>query len=161
MNNLLNPTYWVVLLTPLLLSKLLTFGRSMIRSDIEDETNTNSGIARSPFTPPSWVFQLVWTVLYLILGHVLYMVLSTNNPGRYWFYLSLALNFIWIINSSLNTTTTTLYWSWLLIVGMILTLLIFFVSSNQPGLNGLLVPYLMWLGFAFYLSYFMYRFSKI
>lgn len=157
MNNVFKPAYWLVLVAPLLISKLLTFGSR--EGTITD--GNQQGIAKSPFTPPAWVFQLVWTLLYLMLGHVLYNVSSTMNPGRFWFYLSLALNFAWIINSNMPTSTTTLYWSWILIVGMIVTMLIFFVTTNQPSLNGLLLPYVVWLAFAFYLSYFMYRFSKI
>ena len=54
-------------------------------------------LAKPPLVPPGWVFGVVWTVLYLLMGYAAYLVKSTTcfdkQAALQTYYIQLALNF--------------------------------------------------------------------
>jgi len=59
-----------------------------------------AALAKPPLTPPGWVFGVVWTVLYILLGLALAMLLHAKGAKRrgrllILFFIGLALNLAW------------------------------------------------------------------
>ncbi|MBR5559754.1 MAG: tryptophan-rich sensory protein [Oscillospiraceae bacterium] len=113
-------------------------------------------LQKSALTPPNWVFPLVWSVLYVLMGIGLAMVLQKKSPGTQsagaiWL-LQLAANFLWsplffrwqLLGAALVDLTVL----WLLVLAMTI---VFARGSRIAAL--LQIPYLLWLGFAGYLNY--------
>ncbi len=68
---------------------------------VHGNTDIYSKINQPPLAPPSWVFPVVWTVLYLLMGISLYIVWNTRaDSGKkqlafLLFGIQLFLNLIW------------------------------------------------------------------
>ena len=129
---------------------------------IKDTRQWYQNLPRSKLSPPSWVFGVVWPVLYLMMGISLFLV--WENPKCYAFCPPLV---YFLLQLALNLTWTTLFfkyrligWSlaslFLIIVLTAITIAKFYPISRLAA--GLLVPYLLWLIFASYLnSYIVYN----
>jgi tryptophan-rich sensory protein len=113
---------------------------------------------KSYLNPPSWLFGVVWPILYLLLGYSSYLIWNSTNismPNKQ-FYLTLyAIQvllviswwpyFIYYPNKLFATVTLIL----LAIFALIITIL-FFPVNNIAGY--FLVPYVIWLSFASFLT---------
>ncbi len=108
-------------------------------------------------TPPDWVFPLVWTLLYALMGWACYRVWVSSAPQELKtrafrvYALQLAANFLWPL----------LFFTWekflaslvLLVILLILAALcIHRFSQAESGAGKPMVPYLLWLAYALYLN---------
>ena len=111
-------------------------------------------VKKPPLSPPGWLFPVVWTILYLLMGFASYLVLVAEKPGRtaWKFYLAqLAFNFVWpILFFHLQMYLLSFVWLLLLWMLILVTILWFTRSSRLAGY--LLIPYLLWVTFAGYLN---------
>jgi benzodiazapine receptor len=119
-------------------------------------------LAKPAFTPPSWLFAPVWTALYLMMGIACYLVWKrgTAQPGvrvaLVAFGTQLALNWLWsILFFGLRSPLAGLIDIVLLFVLIALTVRLFRAVSRPAAL--LLLPYLMWVGFATVLNFEIWR----
>ena len=114
-------------------------------------------VSQPPLSPPPWVFPVVWTILYLMMGAASYLVLTggASQPRRdraltvYGF--SLAVNFLWPI----VFFTMRFYFGAFLLLLLLWVLaavaaLLFSCIDSRAG--KLMLPYLVWLTFAAYLN---------
>ena len=98
------------------------------------------------FEPPSYVFSIVWTTIYVLLG--LYLFRISTQKEKYYNYLiaifciNLLLNYIWtpIVMIKMKKKLGIF-----IIVGMIGTLLSMIVSTSDVISKNLLLPYMTWL----------------
>lgn len=109
-------------------------------------------------TPPNWVFPVVWTILYLIMGISWGMILNKEMPtanklfASTFFGLQLFFNFLWsflffyLQKPLLALIDLSLLW---LAIG--LTIMIFQMYSRLAG--WLLFPYWMWTSYAWLLNF--------
>lgn len=108
-----------------------------------------------PLSPPGWLFPIVWTVLYLVMGYASYRVLiaGDNNKGALRLYgAQLAVNFLWpLIFFGLSWYLTAFFLLVILWVLILLTQKAF--SQVDPVSADLLIPYLLWVTFAGYLHF--------
>ena len=111
-----------------------------------------------PLSPPGWLFPVVWTVLYLLMGLAFYMITVSNveeesvNPAKKVYYGQLAVNFLWsLIFFNLEQYFFAFLWLLFLWVLIFMTLIRFY--RIQPLAGYLLVPYLLWVTFAGYLNF--------
>ncbi len=109
---------------------------------------------KPPLTPPQWVFPVVWTVLFALMGIAAARYsLATEGKGRGFtlFVVQLVVNFFWpLFFFNLQKYGFALFWLvllWLLVLG---TILAFYREDKLAA--WLLMPYLAWLTFAFYLN---------
>lgn len=61
---------------------------------------TFSTINKPPLSPPAWLFPVVWTILYVLMGIASYLVLTSEKPNRdalTTYAIQLAFNFFWSI----------------------------------------------------------------
>lgn len=98
------------------------------------------------FEPPSYVFGIVWTTIYILLGVYLFRIY--NKKEKYFNYLI----FVFCINLLLNYIWTPIVMIQMkkklgifIIVGMIGTLLSLLVSTTDVISKNLLLPYMTWL----------------
>ncbi len=112
-------------------------------------------LRQPPLSPPGWIFPIVWTILYLLMGVAAYLVWvrdSTGRNGALLFYgLQLAFNFVWtVIFFNLQNYGLALLWILILWVLILITTIRFFRETKAAG--WLMIPYLLWVSFAAYLN---------
>ena len=104
------------------------------------------------FTPPSWLFGPVWTVLYLAMavsGWLVWRLRGFAGAGvaMALFFVQLTLNLLWsVVFFGLEAPGLGLAEILILWACILLTILAFWRISRPAGL--LLVPYLAWVTFA-------------
>ena len=112
---------------------------------------------KPPLSPPAWLFPVVWTVLYLLMGLASYFMLQSDGSAEEkrtaWvlYCAQLGVNFVWpLIFFGLAWYLVAFFWLLLLWFLVYLTANVF---SKLRSLAGwLLLPYLLWVTFAGYLN---------
>lgn len=130
------------------LSALLTRGNMDIYSTVKTP----------PLSPPSFLFPVVWTLLYILMG--LSAAKIYTNPFAFdaekrsalWTYaLSLGVNFLWsIIFFNMKAFGVAFFWLLLLLFLIIRTIMKYYPISPKAAL--LQIPYVLWVTFAGYLN---------
>ena len=114
-------------------------------------------VSKPPLSPPTWVFPVMWTILYLMLGAASYLiwVSGASNARRdralTVYGLGLAVNFLWpIVFFTMRFYLTAFVLLLLLWILAVVTALLFSCIEEKAG--KLLIPYIVWLSFAAYLN---------
>ena len=114
-------------------------------------------LAKPDFMPPGWLFGLVWTILYILLGLALAILLHARGAQRRGravglFVVQLLLNFAW---SPVFFAWHRIDWALTLIGAMIvLTLaLVLLLWPIRRSAALLMLPYLAWIAFAAVLTF--------
>lgn len=116
----------------------------------------NATASQPPLSPPSVVFPIVWSILYVLMGigaaRVSMTILSqARSWGLNLFITQLTVNFFWsLIFFNLQAFGFAFLWLlllWILVLWMILTF-----RKSDPLAAKLQIPYLLWLTFAAYLN---------
>lgn len=107
------------------------------------------------FSPPGWVFPLVWTILYILMGISAYIISRTRNsmrePALFLYVVQLIVNFLW---SPLffGAGWYLFAFFWLLFLIYLAAAMVYDFYKIQPLAAYLQIPYLLWLVFAAYLN---------
>lgn len=125
----------------------------MSRSGMKNFEN----VAQPSLSPPGWMFPVVWTVLFVLMGTAAYLVQVSASDREQkktalWFYgVQLVFNFCWsILFFSLKMYLFAFVWLIALWVLIAATGVLFFRIAKAAG--WLLLPYLLWVMFAGYLN---------
>lgn len=112
---------------------------------------------KPPLSPPSWVFGVVWTILFLLMGISAYLVYTSDaNADRkrnalVVYGVQLVFNLLW----SIFFFDWQWYWfsfAWLIVLWfLILTMIVMFSNISRKAAL-LQIPYLLWVTFAGYLT---------
>ena len=129
-----------------------------IISSIFSDTMFYGVINKPPLSPPSIVFPIVWTILYLLLGYSRYRA-KEDKKGLKLFYISLAINAIWsLVFFNLQNYLQGFI---LIIIMIILQIFIMIRFKKEDDLAFKLnIPYLIWLIYASYLSLGVYILNR-
>lgn len=116
-------------------------------------------VNKPALSPPGWLFPVVWTILYTLMGIASYIVLESGSPlkrSALTFYaLQLIFNFFWsIIFFNLEAYLFAFVWLLILWALILVTMLKFYKISERTG--DLMLPYLLWVTFAAYLNFGIY-----
>lgn len=113
-------------------------------------------------TPPDYIFPIAWSILYFLMAvslTLLWVSKTTGKKGAYiYFFLQLFFNFIWswlffyLENPLLGLIDITILW-----VFILLTINSFWIHTKAG--SALLIPYLVWVSYAFYLNLFTYIYN--
>lgn len=112
---------------------------------------------RPPLSPPGWVFPVAWSALYLLMGYASYRVLESGaEPAeirKAWIFygLQLAANFIWpllFFGGQMYLAALIL----LTVLWVLIFLTIRAFSAVEELAGDLLIPYILWVTFAWYLN---------
>lgn len=114
---------------------------------------------KPPLNPPSFIFPIVWTVLYILMGISSYIVYTSDSPFREkalrWYVIQLIFNFGWsIIFFGLSKLLFAYIWLLLLIAAIVV--MIYYFYKVKPLSAYLQIPYLLWCIFAAYLNLSIY-----
>ena len=116
-------------------------------------------------SPPGWLFPVVWTILYTLMGIAAYLVTvsnATQKEKRTAFIVygaQLFFNFLWsIIFFNRGDFLFAFIWLVALWALIIANIILFYRISKPAGL--LLVPYLLWVTFAGYLNFAIYLLNR-
>ena len=110
-----------------------------------------------PLSPPGWVFPIVWTVLYLLMGEASWRVLTAGAESEQIkkalivYGVQLVLNFIWPLVFFGGQMYLTAFLILILLWVAIFLTLRRFTNINETA-GDLLIPYLLWVTFAGYLN---------
>ncbi len=120
-----------------------------------DSMQVYQGLRQPPLAPPGWLFPIVWTVLFLLMGTAAYLVWMRDSTGRnaalLLYGIQLAFNFVWtLIFFNARNYGLALFWLLLLWMLILLTTIRFFKETKAAG--WLMIPYLLWVTFAAYLN---------
>ena len=111
-------------------------------------------LKQPPLSPPSILFPIVWTILYLLIGISYYLYKKntyTNKTEIIIYYTQLLVNAIWsIVFFTLKLRFFSIIWILILVI-LIYTLITLFLQKYKPSAY-LLIPYLIWCIFATYLT---------
>ncbi len=116
-----------------------------------------------PFlSPPSIVFPIVWTILYILMG-ISYGILASKSlldtDTKVIYFLQLFANALWsIIFFSFKLRFLAFIWIILLAILIIIMIEKFYKKNKIAGL--LQLPYLLWTLFATYLNLFTYLLNR-
>lgn len=118
-------------------------------------------IKKSPLNPPSWVFGIVWTILFTLMGISLYLIYNSQNSkirtmALILFCIQFIFNILW---SYLFFGLQNPLYSFIDIILLLISILLmgyFFFKINKIA-TFLNLPYFLWVSFASYLNYFILR----
>lgn len=146
-NNLIQLIFWVVLFESIgFLLGLLT--QANIYPWYEH-------LNKSALTPPGFVFSIVWTVLYGLLGGIAWILSShykkSSKKITVLFIIQMLMNWAWTpLFFGLHWLTLSAIW----LIGLACLNFILIIRSNKTHetIAWLLIPYTLWLMFASYLN---------
>ena len=125
---------------------------------IKDSFKTYNLLNKPPLSPLSFIFPVVWSIIYLLISVSIIRVKDNINDNIKLYYKSLILNIIW--------TPLFFLFKWYFIA--LLDLIMLFISvikmykhfkKDDDLSSALLIPYLLWLIFAFYLNLYIVIFN--
>ena len=118
-------------------------------------------LVKPTWTPPGWVFPVVWTLLYIMMGVAAWLVwkqkgfIAASLPLSF-FILQLVLNGLWTVfffglkSPGLALVDIAFLWA-----AILATVIMFWIRQPLAGI--LLLPYLLWVSFASALNYSIWR----
>ena len=119
--------------------------------------DTYQVINQPPLSPPAWLFPLVWTALYLLMGEASYRVYASGQDptqirkALIAYGVQLFLNFLWPLvffgGKMYLTAFIVLVAMW---VAIVVTMRRFMRLDEKAG--DMIIPYLLWVSFAAYLN---------
>ena len=141
--------WWALICVPAIV--LLGLASSSISGSGEDSPWFDM-LIKPAIYPPGWLFGVVWTFLYCLMGFALALVLASDRkehkkPAIIMFAVQLAVNLLWSpIFFAAHLIAVGFFWIMLLLVLVIATIAYFSRVSRVAA--ALLIPYLLWVGFA-------------
>ncbi|MDZ7715530.1 MAG: TspO/MBR family protein [Balneolaceae bacterium] len=114
-------------------------------------------LAKPAWTPPNWVFPVVWPILYVCMGVAAWMIWKefTFEKAQYelrWFFVQLGLNAAWswlfFGQHNIGIALAEIIMLW---VAICFTMMLFWRRNIRAGY--LMVPYLLWVSYALALNY--------
>jgi len=130
----------------LIISILIPLAVGTMSALFSGNMSSYSILTQPAFSPPGFIFPIVWTILYILMGISSYIVYSSNSPNKskalLLYCIQLFFNFCWsIIFFGLDLFLFAFIW---------LIALILIVNPLSAYLQ---IPYLIWCIFAAYLNF--------
>lgn len=120
-------------------------------------------VIQPPLSPPSWIFPLVWTILFILMGISAYLIYRSDslyrNSALRIYATQLVVNFFWSI-IFFNLEMYLFAFLWLLLLLLMIILMIMSFSKINKTAAYLQIPYLLWVIFAGYLNLGIYLLNK-
>ena len=144
----------------LLIFILLAFGASAWGSYVTNlyKEPWYSMITKPSFNPPEWIFAPVWITLYIAMSVAIWLIWI--NPEKkekiiYIYFIHLLINGSW----SIFFFGLHLILASLIIIAVIIFFVVWLIKLYYP-INKLssflMIPYLMWLSYAFILNFYIF-----
>lgn len=121
-------------------------------------------VQQPPLSPPAALFPIVWTILYALMG-ISAARISLTPPSTIRsrslniFIIQLVVNFFWSL-IFFNVKAYGFSFLWLLLLwGLVFGMILLFRRIDSVA-AALQIPYLLWLTFAAYLSYGVWKLNS-
>lgn len=120
-------------------------------------------IERPSFAPPGFLFPIVWTILYILMGISSYLIYESGSEDRkkalITYGIQLAMNFAWsFFFFCFRAFLFSFIWLVLLWIAIIV-MIVQFAKINRVAAY-LQIPYLLWVTFAGVLNFAIYLLNK-
>ena len=116
----------------------------------KDSMETFDSLNKPALSPPGWLFPVVWTVLFVLMGIACYIVVTAGGGNRAALTLygvQLLFNLLWsLIFFRAGAYLAAFIWLILLWLLILATTVLFYRISKPAGI--LMLPYLLWVTFA-------------
>lgn len=152
----------ISILIPLLVGYASSF-LSQIISKVDTSTYY-SQLIKPSFAPPSYVFPIAWSIIFVLMG-ISYYIINKNNDKQkvkdalFYYYLQLALNFVWsILFFGLDLRFTSMV-DIILLLGVAIIMMLKFYKIDKRALY-LNILYVLWLLYAGVLNYFIWIINR-
>lgn len=141
---------------PLIISLLISLGGGTLVSFLtRNSMSLYDYILMPKFSPPPFLFPVVWTVLYVLMGISSYMIYESGSylkeKALTVYFVQLAINFLWPFvffgGRMFYLAFAILVALWAFVIYMIK--LFYAIKPLAAYLN---IPYILWLTFAAYLN---------
>lgn len=140
---------WAIVIVPLILLLGFASGRVVPSGS---ENSWYVALTKPELNPPGWVFPVMWTTLYILIGLALAMIVHARGArGR-----GVAIG-LFVAQFALNLAWTPLFFgahrvgaALFLIVAILMLSIVTTIAFSRirKGAAWLMVPYLVWLSFA-------------
>ena len=152
MKNRINKELVISILIPLLVgvfSSLLSMGGMKEFNEL----------VKPALAPPGFLFPIVWTILYILMGYSSYLIYKSNDYHTEFclriYIISLFINFLWSpLFFGLGLRLFSLIWIILLDFVVLYMVLCFYKVNKKAAYFQ--IPYLVWCLFATYLNFMFY-----
>ena len=141
----------------LLISLAISLGTGLLSGLISTSgMDSFETVVQPPLAPPAFLFPIVWTILYILMGISSYIVWESDSENKQKalavYGLQLAVNFFWsIIFFNYQAYLFALIW---IILLWVLIIIMIYEFSKVSKLSAILqIPYLLWVTFATYLTF--------
>lgn len=128
---------------------------------VKDSRELFEAMNKPSFAPPGFIFPIVWTILYVLMGVATYLVISSDASQKeikkalLVYGIQLAFNFGWsFIFFGQEWYLVAFIWLVILWIFIILTIIAFYQISKPAAY--LMIPYLLWVTFAGVLNFAIY-----
>lgn len=118
-------------------------------------------INQPPFSPPAWLFPVVWSILYILMGIAAYLIFTSGaskieiKKALTFYTIQLVFNFFWsLIFFNMQAHLFAFFWLLAMLIFIVVTAVLFYKISKPAGI--LLIPYIIWVTFAGYLNFAIY-----
>ncbi len=152
---------------PFLVSILIALAVGGLAALLTMDSMDIYGMINTPeIAPPGWLFPVVWSVLYVLMGISSALVFTDKNASPAEkasalkvYGLQLIVNFFWsLIFFNLRNWLFAFIWIVLLWVLILIMIVKFYRIRPLAGL--LQIPYLLWVTFAGYLNFMIYLLNR-
>lgn len=146
---------------PYIISVAISLGVGGISAFLsKDNMSIYSAVNRPALSPPSWLFTIVWTVLFVLMGIAAAIIWCSNGKeldSALTFYgFQLVFNFCWpLIFFNFRAFGIAFFWLLVLLVLIGITAIKFY-KINKPA-GWMMLPYFAWVSFAGYLNYMIWQ----
>ena len=114
-------------------------------------------LVKPPLAPPGWLFPVVWTILYTLMGISAYLIQTSSadpevkSDALMIYRYQLIVNFLWPV-LFFSFGWYLFAFAWILLLWGLVILMIWDFSKISKTAAYLNIPYLIWLTFAAYLN---------
>ena len=115
-------------------------------------------LIKPPLSPPGWLFPVVWTILYILMGISAYLIKTADasaeakSDALMIYNYQLIVNFLWSI-FFFNFEWYLFSFFWILLLWVLIILMIRQFDKISQTAAYLNLPYLLWVTFAAYLNF--------
>lgn len=143
MNNKIKYAFYLLL--PIISGSIIGF----LTNDYIDYNS----LVRPPFSPPSWLFPVMWSIIYILMGisYFLFRKKFYNEDTSINYYTQLVVNLLWsVIFFVFKFRLLAIFW--IILLDVLVILLMNNYKKFEKKSTYLLVPYAIWIIFATYLT---------
>ena len=127
--------------------------------------NTFEQISKPAITPPNYIFPIVWTILYILMGISSFLIYNSSAKSQEKFFalsvyaIHLLFNFFWTI-LFFNLQAYFLAFLWIILLILLISIMIFTFYHISKKAAYLQIPYLIWTIFATVLNFLVYKMNS-